>query len=74
MGKYWVRIPFAGILDVEVEAETADQAKHLAFEQCTVQITPENESCTCSEFEVFEHLVQGNMCAAPLWEVEVQQE
>ncbi len=65
MNRYRITIPCAGSTTVEVEATDEDEARTLAFEKACDEPVPD-------EFEYMDRIVQGNVCYAPVWEIEVE--
>lgn len=65
MKKYVVTVPIAGSYTVEVEAEDEDGAIEAAFEA-----QGEAEDV---EWEALREICSGNVCHAPVWEVEVEE-
>lgn len=65
MREWQVTIPIAGHAFITVEAETAEEAKELAF--------GEVNRTHIEEWEPLEQFNQGNVCYCPSpWEVEVE--
>jgi hypothetical protein len=57
--EYWVRIPLAGIIAVNVEAENEEEA--------------EKNNVELDELDQYEEIVSGNVLHAPLNEVEIDE-
>lgn len=64
MANYLVTIPIAGSITHSVEANSEEEAIKLALD-----MDPREGDLT---WEPFEKLVEGNICHAPLNEIEVQ--
>jgi hypothetical protein len=68
---YYVKIPFAGYVGLEVEADDEESAIEAALDKAAM--TCEGRDGTeVQEWEFLEYVVQGNVCAAPLWEAEAE--
>ena len=66
MNKYNVFVPIAGYVQIEVEAENEKDTIDKAFEQgCSAE--------DISEFDMFEHIAQGNVLHAPMNSIEVEE-
>lgn len=66
MKKYNVLVPIAGYVQIEVEAENEKEAIDKAFEQgCSAK--------DISEFDMLEHIAEGNVLHAPMNNVEVEE-
>lgn len=70
--EYQVLIPIAGCIAVTVEAENEEEAKEKAFEEdWAVELSGPNVEL--HELEPLEKIVEGNVCYAPQWYVEVEE-
>ena len=68
-----VRVPFAGYIATTVEAADASEAEEKALEAAwdiTLELT-DPKSVDHWEYEMLSRIVQGNVCYAPLFEIEV---
>lgn len=63
MKDFYVQLPMAGIISFDVEAETEEEAIEKAL--CSDKLKIEN----IDEWDVFEHICEGNVCYAPLLDV-----
>jgi hypothetical protein len=68
MSSYYVRVPFAGYVGIEVEAETEDEAKGKAFE-LEARLDGDFDEC---EWELYSEITRGNVLYAPLNEIQVE--
>lgn len=69
---YVVKVPIAGYSYVEVDdATTAEEAKKKALDMCC---DFNNKNVTMEELCGYEKLVEGNVCYAPCWNMEVVDE
>lgn len=64
MTKYSVRVPFAGYVDVDVEADSPDEAAEAALDNFPELALPESHKYTEWGYEPMQQLVQGNICFA----------
>jgi len=72
MRKYEVVMPFTGSAYMEVEAETAEQAKEKFWE--TAELIVDTKATNVDvEIEFTEHVTRGNVCYAVLSEVSVEE-
>jgi hypothetical protein len=72
--EYWVRIPLAGIIAVNVEAENEEEAQQKAFSsEWNVSIESEKNNVELDEIDQYEEIVSGNVLHAPLNEVEIDE-
>ncbi len=70
--EYWVRIPLAGSIAINVHADSEEEAKEAAFEaDWDLQVTGGNVEL--DELDLYESSVTGNVLHAPLNEVEVEE-
>lgn len=69
MKRYIVSIPLAGALHIEVEAETESSAKVKAWEEFGEQ----GEGAGEIEWELMDCITRGNVCHAPLNDIEVNE-
>jgi hypothetical protein len=67
MGKYWVAVPIAGAIHVEVEAENEKDAKKFAIDRLSM----EGAEAGDVEWEFFKRLTTGNVLHAPYNEISV---
>ena len=67
MKTYCVSIPIAGAIHIEVEAASSEEAKEKAWEK----INKDSEKAGEVEWEFFDHITEGNVCSAPLNDIEV---
>jgi hypothetical protein len=51
MNKFSVRIPIAGYVEIEVEADNKTQATHKAFNQFSLELNPRAEVTDLNAFE-----------------------
>ena len=51
MNKFRVRIPIAGYVEIEVEADNKSQATHKAFNQFSLRLNPRAEVTDLNAFE-----------------------
>lgn len=65
MKKWSVAVPISGVIHVEVEAEAEEEAMEAAFN--SEDLTLDN----IEEWEAHRKIVQGNVCYALQWEIEV---
>lgn len=65
--EYLVSIPIAGAIHLTVEASSEEEAKDAAWEK----LNEEGESAGDVEWEYMDHLTEGNVCHAPLNDIEV---
>ena len=68
MSKYIVSIPIAGAIHVEVEAESQDEAIQEAWDRVNEASEPEDVGEL--EWEYMNHITTGNVCHAPLNDIE----
>lgn len=66
---YIVSIPIAGAIHVQVNASSASDAKEKAWDK----INDEGESAGDVEWEFMDAITEGNVCHAPLNEIEVSE-
>jgi hypothetical protein len=64
MATYSVKLPFAGYLSVEVEADSEEDAVSKAMNDASLD--------DVEEWETFTHIVQGNVLYAPINTPEVE--
>lgn len=65
--EYLVSIPVAGAIHVTVTAASEAEAKEAAWDK----INEEGESAGDVEWEFMDHITEGNVCHAPLNDIEV---
>lgn len=68
MAKFYVEVPFAGYVSVEVEADSAEGAIDKAIEEaCHLNISPSKDGIGVEimEWDVLHDIVRGNVCYAP---------
>lgn len=70
---YFVNVPIVGYISVEVEAESEDEAMDLALD-ADFNLDFKSEKCELVEFDVVEYVSRGNVCSAPVFEVEIEDE
>lgn len=70
MSKYYVSIPIAGSITIEVEADSAKAAKAVAWEKIN-ENSGDPEDIGDVTWEYMDQIVSGNVCAAPLNEIVV---
>lgn len=71
MKTYYVKIPFAGYVGLEVQAEDEDAAIDAALDAAA--LTCEGRDGTeVQEWEFLGQIVQGNVCYAPLFYAEAE--
>jgi hypothetical protein len=63
---YSVAVPISGVIYVEVQAESEDEAIEKALE--SDQLTTEN----IDRWETHRYIVRGNVCSAVQWEAEAE--
>ena len=72
--EYWVRIPLAGSIAINVEAESEEEAKEKAFSSdWNISIESEKNSVELEGLDLYESIVTGNVLHAPLNEVEIEE-
>ena len=69
MKKFAVEIPIAGSLYLEVEAENAEEALEVAWEE----INNDGESAGELMWEFYEKIVEGNVCHVGCSEIAVDE-
>lgn len=67
MSKYIVSIPIAGAIHIEVEASSSTDAKVRAWDE----FGEHGEKAGEIEWEAMDCIAEGNVCHAPLNEIEV---
>lgn len=70
--KYIVMVPISGRIDIEVEAENKREAKEKAFD-VDFDIDLKGNGVELEELEMHERIIQGNVCHATHWEIEVEE-
>ena len=74
MKVYQVTIPIAGSIYVDVEAEDEEEAKEKALNRSwSISLTSDDNSVSLGELEPLEHICQGNVCFAPVWDIEAEE-
>ena len=68
MKKYIVSIPIAGAIHIEVEAESEREAKEAAWAK-----VDDGDHGEDIEWEFMESITNGNVCHAPLNDIEVNE-
>jgi len=72
--EYWVTIPIAGVIAVNVKADSEDEAKEKAMhEEWNVNLTSANGNAELQELDQYEALVTGNVMHVPQWEIDVEE-
>lgn len=71
--EYMVIVPIAGAVTVTVEAENESQAKDKAMAASFDVALSSNDGVELVELDTLEKIVQGNVCYAPQWEVEIEE-
>ena len=71
MTKYLVTLPVAGFITVEVEAADKEEAIDAAMSNADWTVTAKGNT-EAGEFDLFEHIVRGNVCNAPVVDVSVE--
>ena len=77
MSEYAVTIPFAGHVEVYVEADSEEDAKEKAWDKLNnetefhIKDEKEVDDVELVEFEFYDKLVSGNVCYVSRWEVDV---
>lgn len=66
--KYVVSIPLAGAMHIEVEASSKEDAKKRAW---ALYDAKGAEASDDVEWELMDHITEGNCCNAPLNDIEV---
>lgn len=61
MPNYTVRLPFAGWMDVPVEADTPQDALDVAFDAAPELQMPEHDAALDWQYELHRRLVTGNV-------------
>ncbi len=68
--KYNVTVPIVGYSTVFVEAKDEKEAIEKAFDICC---DFDKENVELGELYGEEHVIQGNVCSHPFWDVEVEE-
>ena len=74
--EYFVRMPFAGVINAVVEAESEEDAIEKALEselQIDLKEHGTNNGAEVEEWELYKRTVQGNANYTPLWEAEAEE-
>lgn len=77
MKTYLVTVPFAGSICVSVEAENEAAALEAAMNTDFILDCKEgstNNWPEIVEFNLLKHIMRGDVCYAPLWEYEIEEE
>lgn len=72
---FWIKKPFAGYFEAEVEAENEEEAKEKFDKLCekiTLDFKTDNE-VGLGEWEIYDRLVQGNICYVSVYETEIEE-
>lgn len=72
---YYVRVPFAGCVSMEIEASSEEEAKEKAL-VADFRLYLDDETgygVELEEFDTFRHLCRGNVVYAPLWEIDIEE-
>jgi hypothetical protein len=72
MTTYFVRIPLAGSITIEVDAESEDGAKQAAWSRIN-EHSGDAEDLGDLEYEYLSKIISGNVCHAPCNEIEVSE-
>lgn len=71
---YWVRLPVAGIIGVQVEARSEKDAINLALSMdWSVDLESPDHDMEMEELDVYEKTVNGNVNYTPLWAAEAEE-
>lgn len=78
---YYVQVPFAGMIGVSVEATDEEHAKELAMDSCSAAMlqwdnneTPDKCFIEETEWDIYDKLVEGNVCYTYHTEIVVEEE
>lgn len=71
MNEYWVKIPVDACIAVCVDAESEEEAKEKAL-TTPFDITLDTPDVSLECFEPVEKIIEGNVCYASQWEIEVE--
>ena len=75
--EYFVRMPFAGVINAVVEAESEEDAIEKVLEselQIDLKERGTNNGVEVEEWELYKRTVEGNVCYTPLWEAEAEEQ
>lgn len=74
MKNFIVTIPFTGVISVEIEAETQEEAESKALNECDLKLDWSSElGYDLDEWETHKKIVQGNICYANQSEINSQE-
>ena len=75
MAKYEVQVPLVGSYWCRVEAETEEDAKEKALSAISiVDIKSDLKDFEVDALEPMSQIMNGNICYAPLWEIEIEEQ
>lgn len=72
MSKYNVILPFAGYVNVEVEADSEEDAIEEAQSSASLNIENGNHETDLREWEFYDKLIEGNFCYVSEYEASAE--
>jgi hypothetical protein len=72
--EYWVTIPIAGVIAVNITADSEDEAKEKAMtEEWHIDLISKNGNIELEEIDQYEELITGNVMHVPQWTIDVEE-